>query len=372
MHRIGLRKTAGCPYCGAKKETLEHILWHCPAFEEQRKHYKEKYSETREMPNATLLAGLILDDKGLDDFFARLATEEEEGDAEPRPPQVKQEDEEFVDFDEDGFLLVAGDGAAPDGQGDLRTRRAGYGLYYGKGHSHNCFAPVRGIRQNAQRAEVRAALRWIAWSWTKQAYITDSDQTFLGVRALLQGKRRKARSHRDLWRRIEAAVKAKGRDNFKVIKVKAHQKKKDIPNESEWEKKLREYNEGADEAAVKGANENRTLRPPGDLIRKRHLYVTQATEIQRMLLAVCVERARTQARLFGRTKQVGERIDEKVKKLEEEEEAQKELEGFQECEEEDFEDPFLHGGGVSEEEETRKEKSLQQLWNYRKKGSFEL
>eukprot|EP00959_Pyramimonas_sp_CCMP1952_P420347 8804417-Pyramimonas_sp.AAC.2 len=44
----------------------------------------------------------------------------------------------------------------------------GAGLFYGHHHSRNSKWAIQGPAQNAQRAEVRAALRWAAGSWSKQ------------------------------------------------------------------------------------------------------------------------------------------------------------------------------------------------------------
>ena len=66
-------------------------------------------------------------------FFAKLA--EYDG-GEQQPPDVMEADEADLSYDSDDFLKVAGDGACPAGQDDVRTRRAGCGLWYGEKHNH--------------------------------------------------------------------------------------------------------------------------------------------------------------------------------------------------------------------------------------------
>ena len=203
------------------------------------------------LPNVTKLCGIATDDGELNKFFAKLAFEEDE---EKWPPQAHSSDEESVDSE--GFIQVAGDGACPGGQSDHRLRRAGCGLSYGKKHSHNSSWKLHGKVQNAQRAEVRTTLRWAAWSWAKQVYITDSDYVFKGVQKVLSGVNFKPKAHRDLWRRIIRSLKAKGIGNHKIKKVAAHQTKKILVNETAKDKKKRILNEQADKLAVSGAKEH--------------------------------------------------------------------------------------------------------------------
>ena len=77
-----------------------------------------------------------------------------------------------------------------------------------------------------------------------------------GIEATLQGKKRKQKSHRDLWKRITADLQAKGLTNHKVEKVKAHQSKKQKEDETEKEASLRKRIDGADKRAVEAAAKN--------------------------------------------------------------------------------------------------------------------
>ena len=125
----------------------------------------------------------------------------------------------------EGFLKVAGDGACPNGQGDLKLRGSGAGVYYGRGSKHNSVIPIKGAAQGAQRGEVRAALRWALSAWSKTVCIIDSQQAKDGIEAILQRKKKKQKSHRDLWKRIAAALYAKRLANHKVENVKANKRK---------------------------------------------------------------------------------------------------------------------------------------------------
>ena len=169
-------------------------------------------------------------------------------------------------YDSDGFLKVAGDGACPSGQGDMRLRGSGAGVYYGRGSKHNSAIPIQGAAQGAQRAEIRAALRWALWAWSKTVYITNSQQVNDGIEAILQGIKKKQKSHRDLWRRIAAALHAKGLENHRFEKVKSHQCKKQRNEETLKQASARKRNEEADKRAVEAAARNAA---PSQLAEKR-------------------------------------------------------------------------------------------------------
>ena len=59
------------------------------------------------------------------------------------PPREEDDCSNFS-YDSDGLLKVAGDGACPSGQGDLRLRGSGAGVYYGRGSKTQlcCFINV--------------------------------------------------------------------------------------------------------------------------------------------------------------------------------------------------------------------------------------
>ena len=163
------------------------------------------------LPPATRLCGMILDNPDLDDYFA------EKAEAEPfekrRPPTNESDDE--VSADSDGFIYVAGDGAAPGGQGDYRTRSAGCSLFYGRNHSHSCSWSVEEQVKNGQRAEIRVALRWALLAWGKKVYVVDNDNVCRGVQSIAASKPMQFKSHKGLWRRMKRAVQAKGFENLK-------------------------------------------------------------------------------------------------------------------------------------------------------------
>ena len=83
--------------------------------------------EIDSLPEATRCCGIILDDPELDEWFSRLAGDGQE-EEEEWPPQGDDECSDFS-YDSEGYLKVAGDGACPDGQGDVRLRGSGAGVF---------------------------------------------------------------------------------------------------------------------------------------------------------------------------------------------------------------------------------------------------
>ena len=193
LYKARLRKTALCPFClTGDIETTKHMWWECTATVECRPELKKEVSQEDldALPEVTKNCGII-----------RLAGDGQD-EEETWPPREEDDCSDFS-YDSDGFLKVAGDCACPSGQGDLRLRGSG-AVYYGRGSKHNSVIPIQGAAQGAQRAEIRAALRWASWAWSKTVYITDS-QLKNGIEAILQGKKKNQKSHRDLWRRIAAS-----------------------------------------------------------------------------------------------------------------------------------------------------------------------
>ena len=186
----------------------------------------------------------------------------------------------------DGRLVVASDGACPDQQGDPRLRRAGQGLFYGDGHSCNCSWATNTYNQGAQRAEVRAAARWVAWAWGPTVLWTDSALVVKGVRRILEGKDHGMKAHKDLWGRIQEGIKAKGREQFEVEKVRGHATHEDVGDDEELMEKKRR-NDEADKLAVQGAASH--AADPVVRAMQKH-EASRIQDIQRMMVDVAKER----------------------------------------------------------------------------------
>ena len=105
-------------------ETTKQKWWECAAIEECRKDVKNEISQEDldALPQATKSCGIILDDPELDEWFSRLAGDGQD-EEETWPPQEEEEDNcSDFSYESDGFIKVAGDGACPNGQRDMRLR----------------------------------------------------------------------------------------------------------------------------------------------------------------------------------------------------------------------------------------------------------
>ena len=305
----GLRSAGICIFCKkVGREDLRHVYWECECFKKEREELFKKYepSEIEKLPNCMLLCGIIPAMKEIREFFAKMEPLGEEGFEERWPPNEVPGD---LSEDEEGFGKCAGDGALPGGgQGKIELKRGGFGGYYGPGHAYNYRDPLEGQSQTAARTEARSALRWVAWAWCRQVYITDNASVVHVFNALLKGNKLKVKKNRDIWRRIKSAVDAKGRGNFKCVKVKSHQTEEMIANETVQEKKMRMMNEEADKEAVKAAAMH---APSPELMMRYKAHVTKCTEVQRTMIRVLARRSQMYKELADQYKCQGSQLAER-------------------------------------------------------------
>ena len=199
MHRAKLRKTVLCPIClSGDIETAKHMWWECTNTEKCRQKLKKEVSQKDfdALPEVTTNCGIILDDPELDECFSIL-TGDSQDEEETWPPREKDDCSDFS-YDSDGFLKVAGDGACPSGQGNLRLRGSGTRVYYDNGSKHNYVILIEGAAQGAQRAEIGAALRWALWAWSRLSTSRILSRTKTASRQFFKEKR-KNRSHTETF-----------------------------------------------------------------------------------------------------------------------------------------------------------------------------
>ena len=288
---------------------------------------------------------------------------------EPSPPLREDGETWDEEFNEEGKLVLASDGACPNQQGDSRARRSGQGLFYGEGHACNYSWPTDTYSQGAQRAEVRAATRWIAWAWSPTELWTDSSLVVKGMRNILNERRHGMKGHKDLWQRIEIGVNAKGHNNFAVKKVKGHMKKEECHGDEQLlEEKKR--NDKADELAVKAAEEAKVAKKVLAVSKQERRLIR---DIQRMMVDIALERY--EALKSMKTEEIEANLDAAEQRKSEAnnrpvgEDALEEEEGFLEPEAEEDEDLWggidINGNGIerhrpAQQNQSRNEK-MQEL-----------
>ena len=82
------------------------------------------------------------------------------------PPDVSQDNAAAAqeEYDEDGFLLMASDGACPGQHYCGPIQRTGGGLYVADNHVANVSVAVHNVSQGAQRGELHMIKQWVSWA----------------------------------------------------------------------------------------------------------------------------------------------------------------------------------------------------------------
>ena len=224
----------------------------------------------------TKICGLVPNSTELDEAFAAmmLRTTAEDPEREARTPQASSGDEESV------------------GIYHRRRRQRVHRRFLGSPDKKSemwslILRQTQPLFCGSRTMSIRTAMRWVLWSWSKQIYLTDTQQTEDGLDTLLRGKPLRRGRHKDLWRRIAAALEAKGTENFHTLEIKAHQTAQQRAFESAEEMLCREKNERADALAVAGAKSH-AIKPQVQVARKHE--VKRAQDVQLMLRRVWINR----------------------------------------------------------------------------------
>ena len=173
------------------------------------------------------------------------------------------------------------------GQADIRA-------YWGPGHSFNISIPLSGTEQTNNRAERVTAINVLELDLRNVEVRTDSAYVINGTRNLSLWRRRnfwtnrRAIKNADLWKRLDAILRKRRKDSWKMLKVKGHASARDVQlGHVALEDKL--GNDRADALAVAGA----LCRSHDWKARskfRQEIIVTAA--VQKMMVDIVVERER--------------------------------------------------------------------------------
>ena len=105
------------------------------------------------------------------------------------------------------WTLVGIDGACSDALMPLLAR-AGWGVFYGDGHSQNWWQQLYGPWQSAQRAEVAALRHVVATSFCHTHIICDNKMVVEGFTRVLLGEPVNEYEHQDLWQLFLGALRS--------------------------------------------------------------------------------------------------------------------------------------------------------------------
>ena len=136
------------------------------------------------------------------------------------PPRTEQDSEREIV--RDGFLLTASHGACRHAQFP-KLRAAGCGVFFGQDHTYNRGYPLMGLARDAGRAEIRAAVHIMHWSWRPTEILIDRQATIDGLMRIQQGQSYKDLANSDPLDQAHRIWHAKGGGSFfKFTKVMAH------------------------------------------------------------------------------------------------------------------------------------------------------
>ena len=288
MARAGLWESGKCRVCGEDcSEDNEHVWWGCKEWEDIRRKWLSDDDQkwVRGSAKCLRLAGIM--PKCFEPEGEMMKVREKERD-EDWPPRAEDGEVDDELYDDEGYLVVASDGACPDQQGDSRLRRSAQALYYGEGHACNTAWDTDTYCQGAQRAEVRAAVRWVAWAWGLTVLWTDSMLVVRGIERILKGEQHGMKMHKDLWDRMQRGIRAKGKEAFKVKKVKGHAKLSECEGDERALEERRRNNQADEMARTMAAacidDEGKRIREEA---KARMIIVGK---LQRMMIEIGIKR----------------------------------------------------------------------------------
>lgn len=210
---------ATCPFCNQNvRETTEHLMWDCEAWEPIRQNYipqmkyvmwqnhwpgpANRFMTDRLMTHSLTNCWVFMEDPTFnrDTQIANLERQD------PAPPQERWEHNDDHTFHtHNGVHLCASDGACKR-QDDPRTRRAGYGVYFGTDHPCNATIKLPTLMQSSDRAKLAAVVCVAERVPMPICILCDNQRVVDTANALQEGHPLLPKiSHHDLWVRWQKA-----------------------------------------------------------------------------------------------------------------------------------------------------------------------
>ena len=286
LFRAGLVQCDVCPFCNhGVPETPEHMFWQCPAWREERfKHSLAITAFRQDWPACFRCCGVLSDGAIID----ANAVDWEEG-----VPLCSSNPSSFAEAAcetlEDGKIIVYTDGACVHNQFPT-LRRAGVGVWWGKGHGKNYSAPLPGHVQTNQRAELAAVIHALRYEErpvhikSDSAYVVNGCSKFRHAWAALCWHRVK---NADLWKELHILIESRPAGSCAITKVKGHASNRDVKKGRVqiWDKI---GNDAADHLASAGAAAHAL---PADQVRKVKLRMAVAQDVQKLMVDIVAARS---------------------------------------------------------------------------------
>ena len=280
LHDAGLADSPMCEFCGEGEETVEHLFWQCPCWDNIRRQFDDRPSAriTDAWPRCTRECGVFVEDDAVIAFQDELIAEE--------PQLAAILSRPLQPFDANlHSSVVWTDGACSNNQ-DARFRRGGCGVFHGTGHPLNISCPLPGVSQSNNRAELVAVILALQQHAGPLEIRTDSDHVVQGVRCIRDCGHYAGRENADLWCLLQQLVLTRPNDCLQINWVKGHAKACHVERGiTTLEDK--EGNDAADALATNGATEHAA---PDSLLLDAAWKQTAAKTAQRMMIEILTAR----------------------------------------------------------------------------------
>eukprot|EP00973_Karenia_brevis_P064377 8944300-Karenia_brevis.AAC.1 len=157
LHKAGLVGSPLCPFChSSSPEDVEHLWWHCSAWDAiRRKYWNPFFAFSECWPACFKQCGVMPDSHPSFDHLAWSTDPDCERSSSAALTPPLQTDVWHAERFLHGRVIVYTDGACMFND-DWRLRRAGYGAFWASAHALNVSAPLSGDLQSNQRAELQA------------------------------------------------------------------------------------------------------------------------------------------------------------------------------------------------------------------------
>ncbi len=273
LHRAGLLDSEACKWCQCMRGTLQHLVWECPRWAEQRDPflkllalYRQQLVEkgvdaSRIQAYDELLTLQCIRNCGVapeSDYFCRggapiparpMAFGARNSGEDALNPRQREE----LQRDNFGRVIAYTDGSAIN-PNDPRRRRATWAVRFAFEHPWNASGTVDTPLQTAHRGELMAILHAFKSAAVPTRVVADCKAAVDLVRAELEGSEVKITGdHADLWADIRDVVKDRGEDFFAIEWVNSHiplEIAAEVEEAGGFEKRHIEGNHGADKDAA--------------------------------------------------------------------------------------------------------------------------
>ena len=287
LHQAGLKDSPLCPFCNRASETLQHLWWHCPAWQHQRFDARLPCEAVRrDMPPCTQSLGVYMEDSDVLAFQQIVPT----GGFAPLPEELRAPGSESLSG---ARVVVWTDGACRNNQ-QSRFRRAGAGAFYAVGSCLNFAFALDGRDQTNNRAELLAVVMVLRRDQRDLEIRTDSEWVLNGFQSWTSWKDAGwSGEHPDLWSELSALLSSRAVSSAAMVKVVGHASQTQV-NRGHVLAEDKLGNDEADALATLAADSHAA---PSALVQAAALRSAHAEATHKMMLRIISARRCMEASL---------------------------------------------------------------------------